>query len=121
MSPCDFRDMGNIVDLGPRNPCNSITCEDIAQVFSIERRFVLSYIYIPFAVPEPFVGKRLLRKITLEIEGFRIVKPRDKDRSISPKSFLHSQISDVENGCYHWIPLKCTIIDTSQVARHRFN
>ena len=88
--------MGNIVDLGPRNPCNYIRCENIAQDISIERCFVLSYIYIPFAVPEPFVGKGLLWKITLKIEGFRVVKPREKDRSISPKYFLHSQISDVE-------------------------
>ena len=65
--------MGNIVDLGPRNPCNSIRCEKIAQGISIDRRFVLSYIYIPFAVPEPFVGiKVLLWKVTLEIEGFRV-------------------------------------------------
>ena len=88
--------MGNIVDLGPRNLCNYIRCENIAQGISVERRFVLSYICIPFAVPEPFVGKGILCKVTLEIEGFRVEKPREKDRSISPKSFLHSQISDVE-------------------------
>ena len=39
--------LGNVVDLGPRNYCNSIRCEDIAQGLSIERRFALSYIYIP--------------------------------------------------------------------------
>ena len=34
---------------------NSIRWEDITQGLSIKRRFVLSYIYIPFAAPEPLV------------------------------------------------------------------
>ena len=38
--------LGNVVDLGPRNFCNSVRCKDIAQGISSKRRFVLSYIHI---------------------------------------------------------------------------
>ena len=80
--------VGNAVDLGPRNSCNSIRCLDIAQGLSSKRRFVLPYIYIPFAVPEPLVGRGLLRKISLEIVGFRVVKLREKTGQfpLSPSS-----------------------------------
>ena len=82
--------MGN-VDLGPRNPYYYVRCEDIAEGLSIKRRFVLSYIYTSFAVPEPFVGNGLLRKITSEIEGFRVVKLREKTGPFpSNPSFVHS-------------------------------
>ena len=36
--------LGNVVDLGSRNRCNSIRCTDIAQGLSSKRRFVLSFI-----------------------------------------------------------------------------
>ena len=50
--------LGNAVDLGPRNCCHSIKCKDFAQGLSSKRRFVLSYIYIPFAVPESLVESK---------------------------------------------------------------
>ena len=79
--------LGNVVDLGLRNYCNSIGYKYIAQGFSIKRRFLLSYMYIPFAVPEPLV-KSLLRKISSEIAGFRVVKPREKSDPIPPNYFF---------------------------------
>ena len=117
MSPRDYRDMGTVVDLGPCYPCNYISWEAITQGLSIKCRLVLNYIYIPFAVREPFVGRGLLKKIALEIKGFRFVKPRDKDRSICLKSFLLS-FTDFggRTGWHHWIPLNA--MDISQVARH---
>ena len=44
--------LDDAVDLGPRNCCNYIGCKDIAQGLSSKRPFVLSYLYLPFAVPE---------------------------------------------------------------------
>ena len=83
--------LGNVVDLGPRSCCNSIRCKDIAHGLQRkQRRFVLSYIRsinIPFAVPEPLV-ESLLREISSEITGFRVVEPQEKTGPILPNCFF---------------------------------
>ena len=47
---------------------------------------------VHFAVPEPFIGSSILRKITLlEIAGFRVVKPREKTGPFPQNSsFAHN-------------------------------
>ena len=88
----------NVFDLALRNYRNSIRCKDIiAQDCSIKRLFVLSYILISFTFPEPLELKAcLLRKISSQITGFRVVKPREKGGPIPSKLFLRSPISDVD-------------------------
>ena len=77
--------MGDVGDMGPCNYCASIRCEHIAQSLSIKRRFKLRYIlYISFAALGPLVGCGLLRKVALEIAGFGIVKPREKNSPFLP-------------------------------------
>ena len=50
-----------------------------------------TYCYIPFAVRKLFVGRDRLRIITLEIEGFRVVKPREKAGPFALNRFFDNQ------------------------------
>ena len=76
--------LGNAVDLGLRNCCNSIRCKDIAQGLSIKRRFVLiSYIYVPFAVPQPLVESKYFEENIIINHG---LPHRETPRKVGPNS-----------------------------------
>ena len=88
--------LGNIVDLGFRSCCNSIRCKEIGQGLSSKRRFVLSWIYIPFAVPEPLVESKHLKENIIRNHGLPHRETPRIDGHYSSILFLHSQISDVD-------------------------
>ena len=88
--------LGNAVDLGPRNCYHSIRCKDIAQDLSSKRRFVLSYIYIPFAVPESLVESKSFEENFIRNRGLPHRETPRKDGPNFLKLFLRSQISDID-------------------------
>ena len=75
--------LGNAVDLGLRNCCDSIRGKDIAQGLSIKRRFVLSYIYVPFAVPQPLVESKYFEENNIRNHG---LPHRETPRKVGPNS-----------------------------------
>ena len=107
ISPRDYRDMGTVVDLGPCNPCNSISWKPLPRVF--QKVSFCTKLHIIIYPLRP--GSRLLDGI-FEKNSIRNRGP------IGLKSFLRS-FTDFggRTGWHHWIPLKA-ILDMSQVARH---
>ena len=87
---------GNVVDPGPRNCCNSIRCTDIAQDLSTKRHFVLTYIYVPLAVPEPLVESKSFEENVIKNHGLPYRETPRKDGPNLPELVLRSQISDVD-------------------------
>ena len=59
-------------------------------------RFVLSYIYVPFAVPEPVVESKSFEENNTRNHELPHRETPRKDGSNSLRFFLRSQISDVE-------------------------
>ena len=79
------------------NCCNSIRCKDIAQGLSIKHRFVLSYIYVPFAVPQPLVESKYFEENIIINHGLpHRETPRKMDLPIcSPWTFRENHSPNI--------------------------
>ena len=84
--------LGNVVDPGPRNYCNSIRCNYITQGLSSKRRFELSYIYIPFVVQEQLVESKSFVGNIIRNHGLPRRETPRKDGPNSPKQFFRSRV-----------------------------
>ena len=80
--------LGNVVDLEPRNCCNYVRCKGIAQGLPRKRRLVLSYIYIPLAVPEPLFENKYFEENTIKNHGLPHRETPRKTGPISPNHFF---------------------------------